>query len=72
MFASGTDVIWTADLADMQSFSGSNKGIKYILMIIYVFNKYGWAIPLKTKTGPEVTKVGEGPAGEEQGAVEFN
>ena len=25
-------------------------------MIIDVFSKYGWAIPLKTKTGPEVMK----------------
>ena len=56
VLASGTDAIWTADLVDMQSFSRSNKGFKYILMIIDVFSKYGWAIPLKTKTGPEVTK----------------
>ena len=56
MLASGTDAIWTADLVDMQSFSRSNKGFKYILMIIDVFSKYGWAIPLKIKTGPEVTK----------------
>ena len=56
VFASGTDAIWTADLIDMHSFSRSNKGIKYILMIIDVFRKYGWAIPLKTKTGPEVMK----------------
>ena len=25
-------------------------------MIIDVFSKYSWAVPLKTKTGPEVTK----------------
>ena len=50
MFASGTDAIWTADLVDM------HKGFKYILMIVDVFSKYGWAIPLKKKTGPEVTK----------------
>ena len=55
VFTSGADVIWTADLVDMQSFSRSNKGVKYILMIIDVFSKYGWAIPLQTKTGPEVT-----------------
>ena len=45
VFASGTDAIWTADLVDMQSFSKSKKGFKY-----------EWAIPLKTKTGPEVAK----------------
>ena len=56
VLASGTDAIWTADLVDMQSYSGSNKGFKYILMIIDAFSKYGCAIPLKTKTGPEVMK----------------
>ena len=56
VFASGTDAIWTADLIDIQCFPRSNKVFKYILMIIDVFCKYGWAMPLKTKTGPEVMK----------------
>ena len=56
VFSSGVDAIWTADLVDMQSFSKSNKGYKYILMIMDVFSKYGWGIPLKTKTGLEVSK----------------
>lgn len=56
VYAKGVDDIWTADLVDMQLFSKSNKGYKYILMIIDVFSKYGWAIPLKTKTGIEVAK----------------
>ena len=56
VYASGVDVIWTADLVDMQSFTKSNNGYKYILMIIDVFSKYGWAIPLKTKMGSEVAK----------------
>ena len=56
MFASGVDAIWAADLVDMQSFSRTNKGYKYILMIIDVFSKYGWAVPLRTKTGAEVTR----------------
>ena len=30
VFASDTDAIWTADLIDMQRFSRSNKGFKYI------------------------------------------
>ena len=45
------DDIWAADLVEMQSFSKSNKGYKYILMVIDVFSKFGWAVPLKTKTG---------------------
>ena len=57
IFASGVDAIWSADLVDMQSFSKTNNGYKYILMIIDVFSKFGWAIPLKTKTGLEVSKV---------------
>ena len=50
------DDIWAADLVDMQYYSRSNKGYKYILMIIDVFSKYGWAVPLKTKTGAAVTE----------------
>ena len=32
------DDIWAADLVDMQYYSRSNKGYKYILMIIDVFS----------------------------------
>ena len=56
VFASGVDAIWAADLVEMQAFARQNKGYKYILMIIDVFSKFGWAIPLKTKTGLEVSK----------------
>ena len=48
------DEIWTADLIDMQSFSKFNNGIKYLLMVIDVFSKYGWIVPLKSKTGVDV------------------
>ena len=37
----------------MSSFSRSNKGYKYLLTVIDVFSKYGWIMPLKTKTGKE-------------------
>ena len=47
------DDIWAADLVDMQYYSRSNKGFKYILMVINVFSKYGWAIPLKNKSAAE-------------------
>ena len=36
--------------------SRTNKGFKYILMIINVFSKYGWAIPTKSKSATVVTK----------------
>ena len=56
VYVKGVDKIWAADLVDMQSFSRKNKGYKYILMVIDIFSKYGWAIPLKTKACIEVTK----------------
>ena len=55
VFAKNVDDIWTADLVEMRAFSRFNNGFKFILMIIDVFSKYGWAVPLKTKTGIEVT-----------------
>ena len=43
------DEIWAADLVEMQKFSKWNKGIKYLLMVIDVFSKYGWIKPLNNK-----------------------
>ena len=39
------------DLADMQSLSRKNKGIKYVLCVIDLFSKYAFVIPLKDKKG---------------------
>ena len=43
------DNIWGVDLADMQSLSKYNKGIKYLLCTIDFFSKYAWVVPLKDK-----------------------
>ena len=51
VFAKNVDDIFAADLIEMLPFAKFNNGYKYILMIIDVFSKYGYAIPLKTKTG---------------------
>lgn len=53
--ANAVDDIWAADLVEMQRFTRQNKGYKYLLMIIDVFSKYGWIVPLKNKTGLSVT-----------------
>ena len=45
------DNIWGVDLADMQSLSKKNKGIKYILCAIDLFSKYAFVISLKDKRG---------------------
>ena len=38
------------DLADMQSLTKYNKGIKYLLCAIDLFRKYAWVVPLKDKS----------------------
>ena len=45
------DNIWGVDLADMQSLSRKNKGIKYLLCTIDLYSKYAFVIPLKDKKG---------------------
>ena len=45
------DNIWGVDLADMQSLSRKNKGIKYLLCAIDLYSKYALVIPLKDKNG---------------------
>ena len=45
------DNTWRVDLADMQSLSRKNKGIKYLLCVIDFYRKYAFVIPLKDKKG---------------------
>ena len=49
VYSSFRDNIWCVDLADMQSMSKYNKGIKYLLCGIDLFSKCGWVIPLNNK-----------------------
>jgi len=53
VYVKGIDEIFAADLVDMQAFSKFNNGIKYLVTVIDVFFRYGWTVPLKTKTGLE-------------------
>ena len=46
--------IWGIDLADMQSLSKYNKGIKYLLCAIDLFSKYARVVPLKDKQGVSI------------------
>ena len=54
VFVRNVDDIFGADLVDMRALSKQNSNHKYILMVIDVFSKYGWAEPLKFKTGVAV------------------
>ena len=50
------DEIWSIDLADMIDYKTSNnKGFRYIFIIIDIFSKYLWAIPLKNKYSQTIT-----------------
>ena len=53
VISNGIDKIWAADLVEMQKFTKWNKRIKYLLMVIDVFSKYGWIKPLKDKKKTE-------------------
>ena len=41
------DNIWGVDLADTQSLSKKNKGIKYLLRATDFFSKYAFVVPLR-------------------------
>ena len=43
------DNIWGADLADMQLLNKFNNGIRFLLCVIDIYNKYAYIIPLKDK-----------------------
>ena len=45
------DNIWGVNLADMQSLSKYNRGIRYLLCAIDLFSEYALVVPLKDKRG---------------------
>ena len=51
--------MWAFDLVEMQKFSKWSNGIKYLLMVIEVFSKYGWIKPLENKKTESVSKAFE-------------
>ena len=53
MCASFKDNIWAADLAETESLSSKNQGVKY-LCVRDVFTKYAWAKPFKDKRSKTV------------------
>ena len=51
VYSSFKDNIWGVNLADMQSLSKYNKGVKYLLCVNDLFSKYAWFTPIKDKKG---------------------
>ncbi|PFX11806.1 putative uncharacterized transposon-derived protein F54H12.3 [Stylophora pistillata] len=54
VIVNGIDEIWCSDLVEMQKFAKWNKGYRYLLMVLDIFSKYGWIVPLKNKKGESV------------------
>ena len=48
--------IYDVDLANMQLLSKYNKGIRFLLCVIYSFSKYAWVVPLKDKKGISIVR----------------
>ena len=51
----GIDETWQGDLVEMQPYARENKGYRYMLTVIDVFSKYAWAVPVKSKSGVDVS-----------------
>jgi hypothetical protein len=49
----GINDLWQADLVEMGEYASDNNGYRYLLT---VFSKFAWALPVKTKSGVEITK----------------
>ena len=56
VFVNGIDKIWAGDLADMRAFSKYNDGVTFLLLVIDIFSKYGWVVPLKNKEDKTVAE----------------
>ena len=49
------NVIWGADLVDMQLISKFNKEVRFLLCIIKIYSKYTWLVPLIDEKGITIT-----------------
>ena len=56
VFVKGIDDTWAADLVEMGSLREWNEGVRYLLMVIDVFSKFGWIRSLKNKRGDTVAE----------------
>ena len=56
IYARFNDNIWASDLAEIESLSSLNCGVKYLLCVIDVLAKYAWVKPLKHKKANTVLR----------------
>src|SRR2546425_11621986 len=48
------DQQWQADMADMQQYAADNDGNRYILTCIDILSRYAWAVPIRSKSAPDM------------------
>lgn len=51
----GIDDLWQADLVELGAYHKENDNYNFILVVIDTFSKFAWVVPLKNKTGDEVS-----------------
>lgn len=51
VITAGIDDEFDTDLMDVQKWSAFNDGTRFLLIVIDIFSKYLWVVPLKNKTG---------------------
>jgi hypothetical protein len=52
----GLHDLWQADLVEMIPYAKQNKNYKYMLSVVDVYTKFGWLVPVKTKSGVHVAQ----------------
>ena len=52
---SNLDDVWEIDLMDLRSLSADNNGHKFVLVVIDVLSKFGFAEPMITKSAEDAT-----------------
>lgn len=55
----GINDLWQADLVEMIPYKNDNRGFRYLLTVIDAFSKFAWGIPVKSKSGSDVSKAME-------------
>ena len=53
------DYQWDVDTANMEYYKKLNDGYAYFLLAIDILSKFVWTVPLRTKTGKEMTRAFE-------------
>lgn len=58
-YSKGIADLYQIDLVDLSTLSTFNDGVRYLLTCIDVFSKRAWAVPVRTKSGRDVTEAFE-------------